>query len=105
LRGAISDLVPAELLSRPKRGFQVPIARFLTGDDSFARLVTSERCLDRDILDADEVRAIVAGDAMDPQDRELKLFTLASLELWLQANIDELHTEPPATLEQLGAAA
>jgi hypothetical protein len=32
---------------------------------------------------------------------ELKLFTLASLELWLRTNVDELRETPPPSLEEL----
>ena len=104
LRAAVSDLVPPELLNRGKRGFQVPITRFLLADDSLGKIVSSDRCLERKILDSDTVRAVVAGVGMHPLDRELKLFTLASLELWLRASIDDVQTEPPSTLEQLAIA-
>jgi hypothetical protein len=66
--------------------------------------VSSDRCLERNILDPDAVRAVVAGVGMDPLDRELKVFTLASLELWLRASIDDVQTEPPSKLEQLAFA-
>lgn len=102
LRRAVADLVPAEVMRQPKRGFPVPVARFLAEDPgrTLERLVLSDRCLERDLYDADELRALVQGDG--PQvERELKLFTVASLELWLRANVDEVRLEPPARLEDL----
>src|SRR5919202_679910 len=38
LREAVRDLVPEEVLRQPKRGFPVPIARFLAEDSSLREL-------------------------------------------------------------------
>jgi asparagine synthase (glutamine-hydrolysing) len=101
LREAVADLVPAEVFQAPKRGFPVPVASFLFSDRSRAleRLVLSDRCIERGLFEPDEVRALVAGERSYRTDRELKLFTLASLELWLRTSVDELRTEPPDGLE------
>jgi len=46
-------------------------------------------------LNPDTVRAVAeSGD-------DLKLFTLASLELWLRANVDEVRPAPPTWDELL----
>src|SRR5262249_46012462 len=52
LRKAVRDLVPPEVLAGPKRGFPVPVARFLLEDESrsLERLVLSERSLDRGLF-------------------------------------------------------
>jgi asparagine synthase (glutamine-hydrolysing) len=103
LQEAVGDLIPAELRRRPKRGFPVPIARFLLDDPRrlLERIVLSDRCLERGLFDPSELAALVDGDARYGQDRELKLFTVAALELWLRTNIDELRLEPPETIEEL----
>ena len=101
LREAVRDLVPAEVLAGPKRGFPVPVAGFLLEDDSrsLERLVLSERSLDRGLFRPEALHALVGGENV--VQRELKLFTLASLELWLRANVDEVRMQPPAGLEEL----
>jgi asparagine synthase (glutamine-hydrolysing) len=101
LRTAVSDLLPKELLGQPKRGFPVPAASFLVNDPNatLQRLVLSERALDRGLVDRSEVASLVAGG------NDLKLFTLASLELWLRANVDDVRTEPPSADELFGAEA
>lgn len=97
LREAVGDLIPPEILSAQKRGFAVPIAEFLFSDPerSLERLLLSERALGRGIFEPDEVRALVGGEGSYRVGRELKLFTVASLELWLRSHVDDLTTEPP----------
>jgi asparagine synthase (glutamine-hydrolysing) len=96
LRKAVSDLIPRELLRKPKRGFVVPLGPLLVNDpaETLQRLVLSERALDRGLFDPDEVRA-TTEDRREP----LKLFTLAMLELWLRSNVDEIRLSPPSAEE------
>ena len=102
LREALADLVPAEVLRLPKRGFPVPVATLLlgVGGGAVERLLLSERTLERGLLDADAVRALVRG-ADEQSARDLKLFTLASLELFLRTNVDRIRLEPPDSLDEL----
>ena len=101
-RSAVHDLLPPELLSAPKRGFPVPIAGLLLGDGNrlLERLLLSPRALSRGLLRPDAVTALVRGET-PASERELKLFTLATLELWLRANVDRVTLEPPATMSEL----
>jgi asparagine synthase (glutamine-hydrolysing) len=103
LRQAVSDLVPPEVLRRPKRGFPVPVMQLLLeeSDGKLDRLLLSERCLSRGIFEPQVLARLVRGNGMPGSERELKLFTLISLELWLRVNIDELRLGPPATLDEL----
>jgi asparagine synthase (glutamine-hydrolysing) len=92
LRAAVRDLLPPELLQQPKRGFPVPVASFLLSDPSgvLQQLVLSDRALERGLVNRDAVVDLVKnGD-------DLKLFTLASLELWLRANVDDVRDAPPS---------
>jgi asparagine synthase (glutamine-hydrolysing) len=102
LRKAVADLVPTEILQAPKRGFPVPVARFLVEDPArrLERLLLSERSLDRGIYDPDRLRALVHSQGAHAE-RELKVFTAASLELWLRTNVDRVLPEPPTDLEVL----
>ena len=102
LREAVAELVPRSALSRPKRGFPVPISRLLVRDSRRLpeTLLLSERSLERGIFDADELRRFVL-DRTDGHSRDLKLFTLCSLELWLRVNVDDVRLSPPASLEDV----
>ena len=86
----------------PQRGFPVPIAGLLvvTETGSLERLLLSERALGRGLLRPDAVRALVRGETPTVE-RELKLFTLATLELWLRANVDTVTLSPPASMTEL----
>ncbi len=102
LRRAVADLVPRELEGQPKRGFPVPVSHLLFEMSSeFSGLLLSERSLDRGLFDREELRKLVQGNDLPPAQRELKLFTLLSLELWLRANVDDLRLEPPRSFAEL----
>jgi asparagine synthase (glutamine-hydrolysing) len=106
-RRAVEDLVPTELMRGPKRGFPVPVARFLAEDPnrSLQRLILSERALERRLFVPEELRELVNGNGAYGADRELKLFTLASLELYLRANVDSVHESAPEVPAELLALA
>jgi asparagine synthase (glutamine-hydrolysing) len=107
LRSAVADLIPAEIVGGPKRGFTVPVARFLFEDEArtLERLVLSDRTLARGIYQPDALRGLVARDARYGANHELKLFTVAALELWLRTCVDELTTEPPTDLATASSSA
>jgi asparagine synthase (glutamine-hydrolysing) len=106
LRRAVADLIPRELRQQPKRGFPVPLTRLLfQGSGQSAELLLSERCLDRGLFDRRELEHLVQGNGMPTGNRDLKLFTLLSLELWCRANVDALRLTPPQSLEDLTGAA
>src|SRR4029079_4342465 len=102
-RKAVADVLPPELLQAPKRGFPVPVASLLTGsgDALLERLLLSERALGRGILQPSALTALVRGTGPPAVERELKLFTLLSLELWFRANVDRVSVRPPSTLSEL----
>ena len=101
LRDAVEDVLPPEIMRQPKRGFPVPIARVLAEDTRLQQLLLSERTLDRGLYERRELQALVAGNGAYAAARELKLFTVAALELWLRTNVDEVRLQPPASLDEL----
>jgi asparagine synthase (glutamine-hydrolysing) len=97
LRSTLVGMMPPEIVSRPKRGFPVPIASLLLSPEEgvASKLLLSDRALDRGIFDESMVRALVSRAASDGCKESLKLYTLISLELWLRANVDEQTVAPP----------
>jgi asparagine synthase (glutamine-hydrolysing) len=101
LREAVDDLVPSGSLRQAKRGFPVPVGRLVTERRSLPqRLLLSDRCLERGLLRPDAVRRLV-NESNHATARDLKLFTLCALELWLRTNVDDLRLAPPQALEEL----
>ncbi|HSP71033.1 MAG TPA: asparagine synthase C-terminal domain-containing protein, partial [Gaiellaceae bacterium] len=98
LRRAVEDLVPREILHGTKLGFPVPVAEMLLAADGagLRRLATSERTLSRGLFDTAALRRLMEDRAVP--DRELKLFTVVMLELWLRTSVDRVTLGPPASL-------
>jgi asparagine synthase (glutamine-hydrolysing) len=90
LRRAVRDLVPAPIVARRKKGFGLPLSRWMREDLSgLARDVLTDRTArERGVTDPNEVRRILdehqAG--IDHGDR---LWNLTVLELWFRAFVDE----------------
>lgn len=85
LRAAIADLVPAEVLSRPKRGFQVPLASWFRED---LRSAFVERCLSSDAKFLEVCRKEEVERYLHENDRGVdhgnRLWMLLSLATWLE---------------------
>ena len=90
LREAMRDYLPAEILSRSKMGFPVPIGRWFR--DAHRGLVNEfvlgERAMGRGLFDASYVRAIVNEHASGHRDHSERLWALANVEIWHRIFID-----------------
>ncbi len=86
---SMRGLVPDEVLTRPKRGFAVPLGEWFRGDlGDFARdMLLSDRCLQRGFLEPAAVTRLVDQPARR-QDLGLQLWTVLSFELWCRAFLD-----------------
>ncbi|HUR85622.1 MAG TPA: asparagine synthase (glutamine-hydrolyzing) [Solirubrobacteraceae bacterium] len=86
LRAAVADLLPAEVLQRPKRGFGIPLDRWFRED--LEPLVTGTLgAADSRIgayVSRDAVRAMLAAHARGAANHGHALWTLLTLELFLR---------------------
>ena len=86
LREAIRDLVPPEVLSRPKQGFAVPLARWFRHElrHRLNSLVRPGSRLE-EFTDATSVRRLVNEHVLQRRDHSHMLWRLLVLDLWLEA--------------------
>ncbi len=90
LRRAVSALLPADVVRRPKQGFEVPIGAWLRGPlrermlDLVGEASVRRRGLLRPAAAADLVRAHLAREA----DHGERIWTLMALEGWQRAALD-----------------
>ena len=89
LRRAVGDLVPEEILRRSKRGFGLPLTRWMTRDlRPMARdLLLDQTARDRGVLRPEAVEALFA-DLDAGRGGADRLWTLLVLETWFRAFVD-----------------
>jgi asparagine synthase (glutamine-hydrolysing) len=90
LRQAMKDKLPAEILSRRKMGFPVPVGAWLRGPfrGLLDEYVLSERALGRGLFRADTVRRLVADHERGYARHDERLWALLNLEIWQRIAID-----------------
>ncbi|MDO9022688.1 MAG: asparagine synthase (glutamine-hydrolyzing) [Deltaproteobacteria bacterium] len=89
LRKAVGDLVPGEILRRSKRGFGLPLTRWMTRDlGPMARdLLLDRTARERGVLRPEAVEALFA-DLDAGRGGADRLWTLLVLETWFRAFVD-----------------
>jgi len=87
---AVADLLPPEILSRPKRGFAVPIVKWFRGalKAPMQELLGDRRFVERGWLDQGVVGAVVAEHLDGRRDHALPIWSLMTLELWARQFLD-----------------
>jgi asparagine synthase (glutamine-hydrolysing) len=90
LKRATADLLPAEILERPKRGFTVPIRTWLRGDlGKYARdVLLGDRSRRRELLRTAAVERLLDLHTRGQRDFSSRIWSLLFLEHWCQAYLD-----------------
>jgi len=90
LRRAARQLVPASLLERPKKGFSIPIARWLRGDlrNMAFDVLLSRRAAERGITSRSRVEGLLRDHCEGRYEWHTQLWTLLVLELWFREFVD-----------------
>ena len=84
LKRAASGRLPASILDRPKKGFGIPVARWLRGPlgPLLDRLLGPDRLARQGIFRPDEVARRVAEHRAGVRDHRKPLWTLLMFQLW-----------------------
>jgi asparagine synthase (glutamine-hydrolysing) len=91
--------IPAELLHRPKQGFQLPMEQWLRGElkQKFLSILTEPRTLQRGYFRPDAVRAMVDEHVRGRRNRTGMLWRMLILEWWHRNYLEgeARHRTPP----------
>ena len=89
-RELIAPWVPAAVLTRPKRGFGVPLRRwFKDGLIGWARdILTDPRAASRGWTDRRQVAMLLQQHEQGTRDHAKRIWALVCLELWARAHVD-----------------
>jgi len=87
---AVKDLLPEEIITRPKRGFTVPIADWFKNElrEMVYDLLLSSRALGRGYFQEKAVRNLIDDHVSGRHQRHTQLWNLLMLELWHRMFID-----------------
>jgi asparagine synthase (glutamine-hydrolysing) len=90
LREAVRDLVPPQILARPKMGFPVPVGRWLRGPawPLVEELVLAPRALARGLFEPSALRRLAEEHRTGVDPHGDRLWLLVNLELWHRIFID-----------------
>ena len=87
LRRAMKDLLPPEIVQRPKKGFNMPVAKWLTGPlkPLATDMLAPARLKRHGLFNADYIQTLLQEHLSRRQDHRKLLWTLLAFELWYDA--------------------
>ncbi|HKP69442.1 MAG TPA: asparagine synthase (glutamine-hydrolyzing) [Pyrinomonadaceae bacterium] len=85
LKEAMKDLLPHEILHRPKKGFGIPIAEWLKGrlNSLMHDMLSPERLNSQGLFNSDYVQRLIREHESGAASHHKELWTLLVFELWL----------------------
>jgi asparagine synthase (glutamine-hydrolysing) len=98
---AVRELVPAEIIDRPKRGFGVPIQEWINDQlrDRIRETLTEPRTRQRGYVEPRYVNLLLDEHARGRRDHSAQLWSLFMLELWHRALYDPAPDPAPSERE------
>jgi asparagine synthase (glutamine-hydrolysing) len=96
LKKAVEDLLPHEILYRPKLGFPTPWSRWLAGPqlDVIQNLLLDRRSLDRGFFQRTAVERLFAEHRAGYRDNYDRIWRLLNLELWQRVCLEQEEHQP-----------
>jgi asparagine synthase (glutamine-hydrolysing) len=90
LKQAVADLLPAQIIERPKSGMRVPVQHWLRGPlrDLAGDTLLGPRARARGLFQPTTIKAWLRGEGMAWPRQGIALWMLVTLELWLRAFLD-----------------
>ncbi|HLA11562.1 MAG TPA: asparagine synthase (glutamine-hydrolyzing) [Pyrinomonadaceae bacterium] len=96
LKRAVKDLVPPEILNRPKQGFGVPIQEWINQQlrSRIRDTLSDARTRQRGYVDSRYVEVLLDEHERGRRDHSMRLWSLVMLELWHRQFFDECQKPP-----------
>jgi asparagine synthase (glutamine-hydrolysing) len=90
LKEAMRDMLPAEILHRPKKGFGIPIAQWLKGrlNSLMREMLSAERLRVQGLFDTGYVERLIREHESGKASHHKELWTLLVFQLWCQNFLD-----------------
>ena len=84
LKEAMKDLLPHDILHRPKKGFGIPIAEWLKGrlNPLMREMLDQKRLREQGLFDPDYVRKMIDEHESGKASHHKELWTLLVFQLW-----------------------
>jgi asparagine synthase (glutamine-hydrolysing) len=85
LKKIMRNLLPEEVIKRPKKGFGIPIAKWIKGPlkDLFQDLLSQEKIKKEGFLNHEYINKVFEDHLRNKKDNRKKLWTLLIWELWV----------------------
>ena len=86
LKQAVKDLLPREILSRPKKGFGIPIAEWLKGrlNPLLHDVLAPQQLTEQGIFNSDYVQRLIGEHESNKASHHKELWTLLVFQLWYE---------------------
>jgi asparagine synthase (glutamine-hydrolysing) len=86
LKQAVADLLPADVIQRPKQGFAAPTAEWFRASlgDGLDALLGRSALAERGLFDHGAVAGLLDDHRRGRQDRSVHLWTIVNLTLWYE---------------------
>jgi asparagine synthase (glutamine-hydrolysing) len=106
LKRAVSDLIPPEILNRPKQGFGVPIQDWINKQlrIRIRETLTERRTLERGYVQSKYVNVLLDEHERGRRDHSDGLWALLMLELWHRQLMDGSRSTLPVTRETIASS-
>ncbi len=94
---AVRDLVPAEILDRPKQGFGIPINQWINREmrERVRGTLTEARTIQRGYVEPQYLKVLLDEHERGRRDHATELWALFMLELWHRRFVDDTRSSRP----------
>jgi asparagine synthase (glutamine-hydrolysing) len=86
LKEAVKDLIPSEIINRPKKGFGIPIADWLKGrlNPLLHDMLAPERLRSQGLFNSEYVQTLIKEHETGTASHHKELWTLLVFQLWIE---------------------